>query len=219
MRNINFMKTPRPESERAAAARLKEALKLNITRASIRRLIAKGVDLQDADAVRHAYSMQERKPSSIGSATNPPQPKSQPKPTDRPPKKPESPKSTSEYEPGNITSEITRIETELAACVDYETARTLRMKLTGLKDAFRLHKERGEFVTIESQLKSGAEMGQVVRALILKIPTDLPQMILGLDYADAVLKCEDYAFGMLTEIMASADSSYFNGKKTDTQIS
>jgi hypothetical protein len=29
---------------------------------------------------------------------------------------------------------------------------------------------------------------------------DLPQMIIGLDYADAVERCEDYAYGILTSL-------------------
>lgn len=70
----------RQESERATANRLAKALNLNVCRATVRRLKAKGIDLQDAEAVRHAFAMQERKPRPIGCETK----TSEPKPSRQP---------------------------------------------------------------------------------------------------------------------------------------
>lgn len=75
-------KPNRPESERAIAARLANALELNICRATVRRLREKGIDVQDPEKVRHALAMQERRPRRIGCATK----TSQPEPTAQKPK-------------------------------------------------------------------------------------------------------------------------------------
>lgn len=58
----------------------------------------------------------------------------------------------------------------------------------------------GEYVTRESQIRDGMATGEAIKALVLKIPSDLPQMIIGLDYPDAVARCEDYAYQILTSL-------------------
>ena len=59
---------------------------------------------------------------------------------------------------------------------------------------------QGEYVTKESQIREGLLVSQVIRAQILKIPADLPQSIIGLEYSDAVIRCEQFADHMLAEL-------------------
>lgn len=188
----------RPESERDAAARLKEALQLNICRATIRRLKAKGVCLQDPEKVRHALAMQKRKPKPIGSATKP-KPAPQPKPADQsaPPADADQarPMSTAE-----LDDRLSELQTNLLNAADYEQARKIKMQISGIRDLFKTQVERSFYVERSAMEREGGEMGLLVRALFMKIPAELPQMIIGLDYADAVEKCEDYAFQALTEV-------------------
>jgi len=49
-------------------------------------------------------------------------------------------------------------------------------------------------------------LGHVFKQMILKIPAELPQMIIGLEYAEAVKRCEDYAYAILKEV--SSESTY-----------
>lgn len=63
--------------------------------------------------------------------------------------------------------------------------------------------EEGRYVTKESQEREGLAAGQIIKSLILKIPADLPQILVGLEYPEAVKKCEDYAYQILTEISDS----------------
>ena len=179
-----------PGSERSEAARLTIALERCVSKDAVRAWRAKGWNLSDIPQLKHNLNQQLRQPKQLTGTKSPKRPASELPPA---------------IEPGNISAEIQRIEGELAACTDYETARMLRMKLTGLKDAFRLHKERGEFVTKESQIREGLLVAQVIRAEILKIPAELPQMLVGLDYPTAVARCEQFADHILT-ILSDAQS-------------
>lgn len=65
--------------------------------------------------------------------------------------------------------------------------------------------EKGRYVTCESQERAGLHAAQVIKSLILKIPTDLPQILVGLSYPEAVTKCEDFAYNLLTEISKASN--------------
>jgi hypothetical protein len=100
---------------------------------------------------------------------------------------------------------IDRIQELLLAAPDYETARTYKVQLEGLKAAFAIHREQSFYVTRASQEAAGIRAGQVIKQLILKIPAELPQMLLGLDYPEALQRCEDYAHAILNA-MSSAET-------------
>ena len=191
-------KPARPESERAAAKRLSDALQLNITRACVRHLKGKRIDLQDAEKVRYALGMAERKPKPIGSATKP-KPAPQPKPASQPAPPADAdqarPMSTAE-----LDAKLAELQTNLLNAVDYEQARKIRVQISGIRDLFKTQVDRSFYVERSAMEREGGEIGLLVRALFMKIPAELPQMIIGLDYSDAVEKCEDYAFQALTEV-------------------
>jgi hypothetical protein len=58
----------------------------------------------------------------------------------------------------------------------------------------------GEHVSLESQKRKGLLISQTIRGQILRIPAELPQAIIGLEYVAAVLKCEEFADHMLEEL-------------------
>jgi len=79
-------------------------------------------------------------------------------------------------------------------------ARLRKLKAEAAAKEHALMVEEGRYVTNESQEREGLEAGQIIKQLVLKIPSDLPQILVGLDYPDAVKKCEDYAYDMLNEM-------------------
>jgi hypothetical protein len=181
------------ESERTAAARLTLALGVEVKRGQIRWWRRKGYDLRDIEKLKHSLRMQERNPlrPARGATTAAvPQPRA-----DLPPLDPTC----------SLGEAIDRIQELLLAAPDYETARTYKVQLEGLKAAFAIHREQSFYVTRASQEAAGIRAGQVIKQLILKIPAELPQMLLGLDYPEALQRCEDYAHAILNA-MSSAET-------------
>ena len=76
---------------------------------------------------------------------------------------------------------------------EIQLARLRKLKAEAEKIEHALLIEQGYFVTKESQLRAGLAVGQTIKELVLKIPAELPQAIIGLEYAAAVKKCEEYA--------------------------
>ena len=102
-------------------------------------------------------------------------------------------------DPDSMMAAIEDIQRRLLDAPDYETARMYSTKLKGLKDACALHRDQGKYVTRESQIRRGLRIGSLVKSLVLKIPAELPQRVVGLDYPDALKQCEDYAHAILHE--------------------
>jgi hypothetical protein len=178
------------ESERKAAARLTAELGITVTRAAVRYWRSKGYPTHDAVALRHKLRNQERAPKKTAD--------------DDDESESDAPANPPDVTAANLEAEIDRIKDLLLSAPDYESARTYKVQLDGLKQAFAIHKDQGHYVTKASQEEAGLKAGQLVKQLILKIPGELPQMLVGLDYPDALKKCEDYAHAILTEL-ATAD--------------
>lgn len=84
-----------------------------------------------------------------------------------------------------------------------ETLRAKRERKLDLecdKLDFQLKILQGDYVSNESQKRRGLQISQTIRGEILKIPAQLPQSLLGLEYAASVQKCEEFADHMLSEL-------------------
>ena len=181
-----------PESERSLAARLSVALNRVVTRDCIREWKEKGYPLDDIPALEKRLRNQERAPKKTPAPADPDQPP--------PPKDDDTPETL------NIESELQKLQRKLVNAADYEDARTLRVQIAGVRDVLKSLREQGHYVTKESQIREGMATGQTIKALVLKIPAELPQQLVGLDYPDAVQKCEDYAFGILASLAESQEA-------------
>lgn len=179
-----------PNSERSIAAMLTKELQREVTQKTVQHLKKKGVDISDPAAVEKAFRNQERSPQKISTTTqDPDDDDSNQDPQDFP-----------DILADQIPDEIKKLEVKLINAADYEEARTVSTQLTGLKNAFRLHVEMGQYVTRESQEREGLHAGQVIKQMIMRIPSELPQALVGLEYPDAVKKCEEFAHSMLLEM-------------------
>lgn len=180
---------PQAGSLASESARLSVALGRVVTKEEIRWWKKKGYPLDDVPKLKRKLRDQERqrKPST------------------------ESTGDESEVDPFadappsglTIEVELGALQSKLIASTDYETARTIRTQIAGVKDVIKTLRDQGFYVTQESQIRRGLAIGQAIKSLVLKIPSDLPQQIVGLDYPDAVAKCEDYAYSILTELAAA----------------
>ena len=183
---------PNKETIAQAAERLTIELGRNVTSDCVREWRKKGFDLSDTDSLMAKLRNQKRMPKKI---------------------KPQIDDSESDDDESNqdpqdfpdiladqIPDEIKKLESKLIGARDYEEARTVSTQLTGLKNAFRLHVEMGQYVTRESQEREGLHAGQVIKQMIMRIPSELPQALVGLEYPDAVKKCDEFAYSMLLEM-------------------
>lgn len=75
--------------------------------------------------------------------------------------------------------------------------RETKLDLECKKLDFQIKVLNNEYVSVESELQDGYLISQTIRSEILKIPSELPQALIGLDYAEAVEKCEKFADHMI----------------------
>ena len=179
---------PRLESERTAAARLAAALNLNVSRASVRRLRAKGIDTADTRAVDHALKMQTKKPGKFG----PPQTIE--------PNRTATTSLTSSLSASELDATLAGLERDLLEAPDYETGRSIRIKITGFRDLVRVQKERGHLIDRNKVEAEGYEAGLLFKHALMRIPSELLPMLVGLDYPDAVDICEKWTHQLLTDL-------------------
>jgi hypothetical protein len=172
------------ETQVQIAARLRDQTGLDVTRNCVREWKKQGWNLDDPKEVVANLRNQERKPKLIADND----------------KEEDEPKDYPEITSAQIPGEIAKLESDLINAPDYEEARTISTKLTGLKNAFKLHVEMGQYVTRESQEREGLMAGQVIKQLLSKIKSDLPQSLVGLEYPEVVKKCEDFENEILNEM-------------------
>jgi hypothetical protein len=184
-------KPPRPESERAAAVRLTTALGISISRGTVRRLRAKGIDTADTAGVRHALAQQERR----GAATGPPGPKLD---TTGDPAEP--------LDEEQLNRRLAQLEAELLQAGDYEVARCVRVRISGFRELVRTQRDRGQLVDREKVTAEGFELGLLFRHAVQRIPSGLVPMLVGLDYPAAFLKAEDWCHDLLVELSNTSRS-------------
>lgn len=183
------MKADKPESERTAAARLTIAMGYVVTRDMIRHWKKNGYCLTDLAKLKRSIRNQERLPRASDTVVD-----------DDEVVVPVDP--SAEIQPGqlSIDVELGALQAKLLRATDYNEARTIRTQIAGVKDVIKTLRDQDYYVTKESQLRRGILVGQTIKSLVLKIPSELPQMIIGLDYPDAMVKCEDYAYSILAEL-------------------
>jgi hypothetical protein len=178
-------------SERSIAARLTAELGIVVTRKCIQEWTKKGYPLDDTAALKRKLRNQERQRKPEAPAAEPDESLDDEQDEAAP---------TASLD---IDAELKTLQSKLILAGDYEEARTIRTQIAGVKDVLKALREQSYYVTQESQIRRGLAVGQAIKSLVLKIPAELPQMIIGLEYADAVAKCEDYAYSILTELAAA----------------
>lgn len=103
----------------------------------------------------------------------------------------------------NIVALKERAEQSLnrkALSVEIAEARLRKLTAEASAKEHQLLVETAHYVTKESQEREGLAAGQLIKQLILKIPAELPQLLVGLEYPEAVKKCESFADHILSEI-------------------
>jgi hypothetical protein len=168
----------KPESDRQTAERLSRELGFTVTRGCLRYWRKRSFDLNDPEKLRgQIRNLQKSRPGA---------------------KRITAPSDMSPIVPPPRT--ISELETALIEAPDFERARTIATQLAGLKNAHRLRAEMACYVSKKSVERDAQLVGKIFRAVLEKMAAELPQQIIDKDYAEAVKRCEDYAYGILLTV-------------------
>jgi hypothetical protein len=165
------------ESDRQIAERLSRELGFTVTRGCLRYWRKRSFDLNDPEKLRGQLRNLQRARPGMKRITAP-----------------------ADSIPAPPPRTISELETALIEAPDFERARTVATQLQGLKNAFRLRGEMSQFVTRESVERDRVLVDEVFRAVLQKMAAELPQQIIGADYAEAVKRCENYAYDILMRV-------------------
>jgi hypothetical protein len=187
-------KIPRPESERTAADRLTHSLGFPVHRSTVRRLKSRGIDLTNPAAVRHALANQERSsaPSTQTNRQTPPAASSAPETANQP------------LTSAELDQRLADLERDLLASPDYQTGRSVRIKISGYRELVRIQRERGQLIDRSLVEAEGYQIGNIIRTHLMQLPAKLVTQLLGLEYGEAVERAEGYVHALLTEIHQAA---------------
>ena len=173
------------DSVRAIAARLSIEMGRAVTQKAVRVWQEKDYPVNDTEALERKLRNQERAPR-----------KTDDRGADE--------DDTSQEEAGkthlDIEAELRNLQRKLIDADSYDDARTIKTQIAGVRDVLKSLREQEYYVTKESQLRRGLFIGQTIKSLVLKIPAELPQATVGLEYAENQARCEDYAYSILTQL-------------------
>lgn len=172
----------RPESERAAAARLTESMGFPVSRDMIRSWQKRSFDLGDLEKLRHQLRQSERPPRGLLAVEA------------QPPAKP-SAVSGEAMTPQELDQRLVELQAALLAAKDYEKARMIRVQISGIRELFRVQCDRGLYVTCSSAAADGAQAATASKAAWEGIEDELPPRLEGLSAAQ--MKKELRTYGQL----------------------
>jgi len=171
----------KPESDRQTAERLSRELGFSVTRGCLRYWRKRSFDLNDPEKLRHQLrNLQKSRPGGAKRTTAP-----------------------ADSIPAPVATSIAELETALISAPDFERARTIATQLAGLKNAHRLRGEMFLYVSRESVRRDAQLVGRIFRAVVLKMARELPGIVIGAQYAEAVQQCQDYTHQILLEVSSA----------------
>lgn len=171
---------PRRESQKAAAVRLSEALGRAVTAQNVRRWREKGWDLNDIPKLEKLVANMERPPK-------------------RTTENPEEPDVAAEARK-DLDERVRDLEGKLLLAANYETARTIRTQIAGMKDLVKVQVERGKYMLKTDAEAAGMQFAQHVKHGWEKIEDSLPPMLEGLSAAQMKEKLREFARMQLLEL-------------------
>jgi hypothetical protein len=168
------------ESDRQIAERLSGELGFPVTRACVRYWRKRSFDLSNPEKLRHQIrNLQKSRPGAKQSS------------------------DPADSIPAPVARTVAELESQLIAAPDFETSRTISTKLAGLKNAHRLRAEMSLFVSRESVERERVLVDEVFRAVVLKMARELPGIVIDVQYAEAVQRCQDYTHQILLEVSSA----------------
>jgi hypothetical protein len=171
------------ESDRQIAERLSGELGFTVTRGCLRYWRQRGFDLSDSERLQKQLRNLQRVRPGAKRITAP-----------------------ADSIPAPVARTIAELESQLISAPDFETARTISTKLAGLKNAHRLRAQMAEYVTRESVERDAQLVEKVFRRILETMARTLPGLVIGLEYADASKRCQDYCYDLLVAV--STESTY-----------
>lgn len=165
---------PDPNSEASIAKRLSGELGISVTRKMLHVWKAKGYPLDDIDALKKALMNQERRPAGLTTS----------KPNSSPAKKSLSAE--------DVELELARLQRELLECDDYETARTINTKITGVRNVLKELREQRHYIRITEATNAASMAAVASKAAWEGLEDDLPPRLEGMTASQIKKELRDY---------------------------
>ena len=175
-----------------AAVRLTASLKIEVTRGMVRSWRLRGLALDDPDKLRVQLMNSERPPrglicmetttSATTTATIDPE--------------------LIAANPAELEKRLGELQALLLAAPDYETARTIKTKISGLKELHRAQVERGHYILATDAIQAGTQAAIASKSAWENLEDSLPPILEGLSAAKMKVIIRDYARVKCDELAA-----------------
>lgn len=177
-----------------AAERLTRELGINVTPRQVQLWQSKGYPIHNAEALRQRLLNQERVPkglrgriANVDTSTG---------------TQPDGPGSL--LTPEELDGKLAHLQDLLLAAKDYEEARTLRTKISGIRELFRVQADRGLYILKETVHGEALRLGIENRQRWESLENLLPAMLDGLTALQMQSKLRDFVRLQIREIYESA---------------
>lgn len=182
---------PKPDSIRETAKRLTGEMGFPVSKRMVEEWKKKGYPLKDPKALERRLRNQEALPRGM------PKKKAKPKPEASTP--PETP-TEGRIEETRVERELGKLHADLLAAEDYETARTIKIKIEGVKKVLEELREAGRYVLKSETYKDASRAALAVRGELEKLEDGLPPLLEGLSALQMKAKIRDYSRGLMLEL-------------------
>lgn len=175
---------PQPNSEAAQAARLTDKLGFEVSRKMLKCWIAKGYDLGNIASLQRSIKNQERQPPAMKQAKKLAAKKKKAEGQ----KPPETP-----LNPDIVEEELATLQKKLLAAEDYDEARTIKTKISGVREVLKELREQKNYIRITDAIEAASLAAVASKSAWESIEDELPPQLEGLSAAQMKVKLRAFA--------------------------
>lgn len=176
---------PQPNSESAQAARLTDKLGFEVSRKMLKCWIAKGYDLGNIASLKRSIKNQERQPPAMKQAkklTAKKKKAEEAKPPEPPP-----------LNPDDVEGELAKLQKDLLVAEDYDEARTIKTKISGVREVLKELREQKNYIRITDAIEAASMAAVASKAAWESLEDELPPQLEGLSAAQMKVKLRAFA--------------------------
>jgi hypothetical protein len=159
--------TDTPESQRQTADRLSRELGFPVTRDQVRGWVKRGFAIHDPAKLTHQLRMTERPPRGLLAVA--PQPPATP-----------SADTSAPLTPEQLDQRLTELQAALLGARDYESARTVRTQISGVREMFRIQTDRSLYILRTAAASDAAQAATASVAAWENLEAELPPRLEGM---------------------------------------
>lgn len=174
-----------PNSLRETAKSLTLDLGFKVEVGMVRTWIAKGYDLDNIENLKRSIKNQERQPPAMKQAK-----KLAAKKKKAEEQKPPEPPPLS---PDIVEEELAKLQKDLLVAEDYDEARTIKTKISGVREVLKELREQKNYIRITDAIEAASMAAVASKAAWESLEDELPPQLEGLSAAQMKVKLRAFA--------------------------